>query len=74
MKYWEFFIYFKTLYPYLNISWKKWKFDSIYKEMAKFVKKTSQQCKSKDQNMRRKFLKQGFDVLEVALKQIKSCA
>lgn len=75
-KYWEFFIHYKITNPYLKISWIKWKNDSIYKEMGKFVKKLPGQCKSKDQNMKKKYLDKanGFDVLEVALMKLKSFA
>jgi|JI61114C2RNA_FD_contig_31_331295_length_688_multi_7_in_0_out_0_1 hypothetical protein len=55
-KYWKFFIHYKVTHPYLKISWTKWKNDSIYKEMGKFVKKLPGQCKSKDQNMKKKYL------------------
>lgn len=57
-----------------KISWKKWKCESIYKEMGKFVNKTSKQCKSKDQNMKKKYLdKEGrHDVLDIAIMKLQS--
>ncbi len=44
--------------------------------MGKFVNKLPGQCKSKDQNMKKKYLDKtkGFDVLEVALMKLQSFA
>jgi hypothetical protein len=66
VKYWKFFLVYQIKNPEQNLSWTKWKIDSIYKHMAEFVEKSPKQCKSKDQNMKRKFYP-NKDISEMAI-------
>jgi hypothetical protein len=48
IKYWKFYIKMALSMPYLCISWKSWKIDSLFIKMSKTLDKKPEQCKSFD--------------------------
>ena len=75
INYWKYCISYQIKRPYQNLSWVTWKCDSFYKEMAKFVGKTSKQCKSKDQNMKSKYGDRlGGNITEIAVEKLRKYA
>lgn len=70
-RYWKFYLKYQISRPYQSISWGQWKSDSIYKHMSLDLGKTPVQCKSKDQNMKTKLKKQGIDIIDNAVAQLK---
>ena len=70
LKYWKFYIKFQTSRPYMEISWRRWKIDSIFKHMAKYLGKSAEQCKSKDENMKRIYEDQS-DIIETAISKLR---
>lgn len=58
-RYYLFPFHYAAKFPFFKVSWKYWKPNSVYKEMARFLSKlpnltdkTSVQCKSFDQRMK----------------------
>ncbi len=65
--------------PYLYLSYRNWKSDSIFKKMALYVNKTDDQCKSHDLNIKKKMLKKycsvkktkNMDLLDIAYEELR---
>ena len=52
--------------PFLCISWKSWKIDSLFIKMSKALNKKPEQCKSFDERMKHTYADKHRDLLDIA--------
>ncbi len=60
--------------PYISVSWKSWKIDSIFIRMSKALNKKPEQCKSFDERMKNSYSKKEIDLLDVAYVKLQEFA
>ena len=74
MKYWKFYVKLAIQMPYICVSWKSWKIDSIFIQMYKALDKKPEQCKSFDERMKHSYVKKQIDLLDVAYAKLQQFA